>query len=146
MTYTLRHRVRYRECDPMGVVYHTHYLDWFEEARTEALRSIGLAYRELEASGVIMPVSEASIRYYGSAHYDDDLAIEVTLPAPDGVRVETLYNVYRAGVERPIVTGRVVLVFVDAARKRPVGPPTLIRDVFARAGIVAPDAEASGAP
>ena len=50
--HTYRHRVRYRECDPMGVVYHTHYLDYFEEARTEALRSFGLAYRELEESGL----------------------------------------------------------------------------------------------
>ena len=41
--YTYRHRVRYRECDPMGVVYHTHYLDYFEAARTEALRAMGLA-------------------------------------------------------------------------------------------------------
>ena len=54
--YVYRHRVRYRECDPMGVVYHTHYADYFEAARTEALREIGLAYKTLEEAGVQMPV------------------------------------------------------------------------------------------
>lgn len=138
MTFALRHRVRYRECDPMGVVYHTHYLDWFEAARTEALRGRGLAYRQLEADGVMMPVVEAAVRYHGAARYDDEVEVEVTLRPPDGVRVVTEYAVRVVGAARPVVTGRVVLAFVDAARRRPIAAPAHVRALF--------DASASGVP
>ena len=129
-THLHRHRVRYRECDPMGVVYHTHYLDYFEAARTEALRERGLAYRELEAAGVIMPVVEATVRYHGAARYDDVLEVETTFPEPPGVRVRVDYRVRRAGEPAVLVSGRVVLCFVDAARGRPIPPPPAVRALF----------------
>jgi acyl-CoA thioester hydrolase len=114
----------------MGVVYHTHYLDWFEAGRTEALRELGLAYRELEAGGVSMPVVEASIRYHGAARYDDLVLVETILHPPAGARVETEYSVSVEGVERPIVTGRVTLAFLDAARRRPIAAPAHIVALF----------------
>jgi len=61
--YTYEHRVRYRECDPMGVVYHTHFVDYFEAARTEALREMGLAYKALEDRGVMMPVVDLGVQF-----------------------------------------------------------------------------------
>ena len=131
--YLYRHRVRYRECDPMGVVYHAHVLDWFEAARTEALREAGLAYRELEASGVIMPVVEATVRYHQSAKYDDLLEIEAVFPEPPRVRVPVDYTVRRAGESDVLISGRVTLCFVDVARGRPVPAPALVREAFDRA-------------
>lgn len=132
ITYTFRRRVRYRECDPMGRVYHTHYLDYFEEARTEALRSFGLAYRELEESGVIMPVTEVEMRFRGAARYDDLLAVETSFPEEPRTRVGIEYSVRRADEEEVLVTGRVELCFLDADRERPVRAPRSIRDVFER--------------
>ena len=61
--HTYFHRVRYRECDPMGVVYHAHYLDFFEAARTEALRELGLAYKSMEEAGFQMPVIDLAVKY-----------------------------------------------------------------------------------
>ena len=133
LTYVHRHRVRYRECDPMGVVYHTHYLDWFEAARTEALRSAGLPYVELEAAGVIMPVVEATIRYHGSARYDDEVEVEATFPEMPRVRATVEYAVRRAGEAAVLVSGRVVLCFIDTARGRPVAIPAPVRAAFERA-------------
>ena len=130
LTYVHRHRVRYRECDPMGVVYHTHYLDWFEAARTEGLRAAGLAYRDLEAAGVLTPVVEATVRYHGAARYDDEVEVEVTIAAPPRARVVTDYVVRRAGEARPVATGRVVLAFLDAARRRPIPAPAAVRALF----------------
>ncbi len=135
LTYVHRHRVRYRECDPMGVVYHTHYLDWFEAARTEALRSAGLPYAELEAAGVIMPVVEATIRYHGSARYDDEVEIEATFPEMPRVRATVEYAVRRAGEAAVLVSGRVVLCFIDTARGRPVAIPAAVRAAFERAAV-----------
>lgn len=133
LTYVYRHRVRYRECDPMGVVYHAHYLDWFEAARTEALRSAGLPYADLEAAGVVMPVVEASLTYHGSARYDDVVEVEATFPELPRVRATVDYAVHREGESAVLVSGRVVLCFVDTARGRPVAAPALVVEAFERA-------------
>ena len=129
-TFVHRHRVRYRECDPMGVVYHAHVLDWFEAARTEALREAGLPYRELEASGVVMPVVEVVVRYHASVRYDDVVEVEASFPSV-GVRVPVDYAVRREGEEGVLISGRVTLCFVDAASGRPVRPPDAVRAALA---------------
>ncbi|CAN5492964.1 thioesterase family protein [soil metagenome] len=133
MTYTHEHRVRYRECDPMGLAYHTHYLDYFEFARTEALRSIGLPYKSLEDSGIIMPVVSASVRYLKSAFYDDLLHIDTTFAEVPRVRVPIDYRIRRAGEDEVIATGKVELCFVDRARNRVVPAPPAVREIFERA-------------
>lgn len=125
-----QHRVRYRECDPMGVVYHTHYLDYFEAARTEALRALGLAYRALEAQGVIMPVVEASVRYRRPARYDDLLRVAVAFDEVPHVRVPTRYAVRRDDADEVLVEGQVTLCFMDAERRRPVAAPDAVRTLF----------------
>jgi acyl-CoA thioester hydrolase len=130
--HTYRRRVRYRECDPMSVAYHTFYLDYFEEARTEALRDIGLPYKQLEDSGIIMPVVEASIRYLAPARYDDMLEIETVFEEIPRVRVPILYTVRRENEDTVLATGTVVLCFVDTERGRPVPAPKAIRDAFSR--------------
>lgn len=75
-------RVRYAETDAQQVAHHSAYVVWLEEARIEALRSLGRSYRDLEASGVLMPVTGLSIRYLRPLRFDDLVSL-VT-----GVRVE----------------------------------------------------------
>ena len=132
-SYTYHHRVRYRECDPMGVVYHTHYLDYFEAARTEALRDLGLAYKDLEAQGIFMPVIDLGVQYHQPARYDDELAVTAFFEAMPRVRVPVRYEVRRVGEEALLVTGHVTLCFFDAERGRPTTLPAPLRDVFAPA-------------
>lgn len=131
--YVHTHRVRYRECDPMGVVYHTHALDWFEAARTEALRRAGVAYKSLEDDGIIMPVVEARLRYHASAHYDDLLKIEARFVEVPHVRVPVDYAVRRAGEEAVLISGRVTLCFLDTTRGRPTSAPDRVREAFEQA-------------
>jgi len=127
LDYIHEHRVRYRECDPMGVVYHTHYLDYFEAARTEALRRMGLPYRELEESGVIMPVVDARLRYHRPARYDDLLHIHTRFSLSETTaRVIFDYVVRRQQSDTPLVTGTVTLCFVDAESGRPMRAPARI--------------------
>lgn len=135
--HTYEHRVRYRECDPMGVVYHTHYLDYFEAARTEALRDLGVAYRDIEESGIIMPVVSVEVNYKQPAHYDDLLHVRTIFAELPSVRVPIDYEVTTAGDDRPIVTGQVTLCFMDAERQRPTHPPAPIQRAFERAFEVA---------
>ena len=121
----------------MGVVYHAHVLDWFEAARTEALRAAGLPYRQLEEAGVVMPVVEVAVRYHGSVRYDDVVEVEAAFPSV-GVRVPVDYAVRREGEAEVLVSGRVTLCFVDVARGRPVAPPAAVRAALAGAAGGAP--------
>jgi len=70
-------RVRYAETDQMGIVYYANYYVWFEIGRVELLRSVGLAYSQLETEHrCILPVVESSCRYRAPARYDDEILIE----------------------------------------------------------------------
>ena len=81
MSVITRQRVRYAETDQMGIVYYANYLVWFELGRVELLRSLGLAYSQLEKDHkLILPVIEANCRYRAPARYDDEILIE-TRPA-----------------------------------------------------------------
>ena len=115
----------------MGVVYHTHYLDYFEEGRTEALRDLGVRYRDLEDSGIIMPVVEADVRYRAPAHYDDVLVVDVAFKELPSVRVPIAYTVRRDGEDTILAEGHTTLCFMDAERRRPTRAPAAVRDTFA---------------
>lgn len=125
-----RHRVRYREVDRMGVVYHGHYVDYFEVARTELLRQMGLAYKTIEDAGLLMPVVDLEIRYHAPAFYDDLLAITARVEEPPAMRVRVEYEVQRDGEQAVLTSGHVTLCFVDRERNRPVRAPESFRRLF----------------
>jgi acyl-CoA thioester hydrolase len=118
---TARVRVRYPECDPMGVAHHSVFPVWFEIARTELLRQQGLAYRDLEASGVLFVVINLSVRFRQPAWYDDELDIEVTQRPAAGVKVVHDYRVLRD--RQLLAEGSTTLACLDANR-RPRRIPT----------------------
>ena len=120
-TFIHEHRVRYRECDPMGIVYHTHYIDYFEVARTEALRSHGLSYKSIEDGGVYLLVLDLSTKYSSPARYDDLLEIQCDVSLSESrIRILFEYTIRRKGEEQILVTGHVRLCFFDRERSRPV--------------------------
>jgi len=127
--YACRIRVRYAETDQMGVVWHGNYLQYFEEARTEALRASGWSYRSLEESGVMLPLVEVHLDYLRPARYDDLLTVRVTVAAPPTARMRFDYAIDHASGER-LVTGHTVLGFVDAVTRRPCRPPARFRALF----------------
>ncbi len=112
----------------MGVVYHTHCIDWFEEARTEALRSMGASYLELHESGMDMPVVDLAVSYRRAIRYDDLVDIHVTWSLNrTATRIRFDYEVLRQGQEGVCITAHVVLCFMDRSRGRPVSaPPELV--------------------
>jgi len=99
-------RVRYAETDQMGVVYHANYLVWFEVARTDLLRIHGWTYREMEASGVALPVIEVECRYRKPARYDDEMEIRTEGRVISPVRMEFQYEVRVTGLDDLVATGR----------------------------------------
>lgn len=88
-------RVRYAETDRMGVVYHANYLTWFEIGRTEMIRSLGVAYEEVERRGLYLPLTEAQARYHLPARYDDWLQIRTRVQRMTPLRLEFYVEVWR---------------------------------------------------
>ncbi|RYZ82138.1 MAG: acyl-CoA thioesterase, partial [Moraxellaceae bacterium] len=92
-------RVRYADTDQMGYVYYGNYARYYEIGRVEALRSLGFHYKEMEASGVMMPVYENRSRYLRPARYDDLLTIRVSIRERPNVRIVFHYDIYNQNGE-----------------------------------------------
>jgi acyl-CoA thioester hydrolase len=100
MPITTEVRVRYAETDQMGIVYYANYLVWFEIGRVELLRSLGLAYSQLEIEHeCILPVIEASCRYRAPARYDDEILIETRPSLLRGSVIKFAYRILRKAPE-----------------------------------------------
>jgi len=96
MPVTTQVRVRYAETDQMGIVYYANYLVWFEIGRVELLRSLGLAYSQLETDHqCILPVVEATCRYRAPARYDDEILIETRPSLLRGSVIKFAYQIWR---------------------------------------------------
>jgi len=116
-------RVRYAETDRMGLLHHANYLVYFEQARTELLRSQGAAYKELEDQGFFLVIAKVEIKYRSPAHYDDVLTIRTTVTRTTPVRIEHKYEVFRDATT--ICEASTTLACVDRAGKLQPMPPWL---------------------
>lgn len=74
-----RHKTQYYETDQMGIVHHSNYIRWFEEARTDFLEKLGMGYDRMEAEGIISPVLSVSCEYRTMTHFGETVAIAVAL-------------------------------------------------------------------
>lgn len=108
-------RVNYSETDQMGVAYHARYLVWLDVARTEHLRRCGASYRDLEAAGLRLAVSEVAIRYRQPARFDDLLRVRCWVRELASRRVEFGYAVEQADGGRLLATATVALLALDTS-------------------------------
>lgn len=115
-------RVRYSETDQMGVVYHGNYAQFFELGRTEWLRKLGVTYKDMEISGIMLPVISLKCNFLKSAMYDDLLTIETCLVKKPMVKIEFDYKITNQNDEL-ICTGNTVLAFMNMKTKRPTRCP-----------------------
>jgi acyl-CoA thioester hydrolase len=117
-------RVRYAETDRMGLLHHANYLVYFEQARTELLRSFGLSYRDLEDKGFLLVITKVELRYKRPAFYDDLLTVHTTVAKTTAVRIDHVYEVFRDGTL--IAEGGTTLACVDR-EGRPQPLPDVLR-------------------
>lgn len=119
-------KVRYGETDKMGVVYHANYINYYEVARTECMRSLGLSYRELEATGIILPVTKVESRYKDSLYYDDDVTIVARITELPTFKITFHYDVISN--DKIVNQGITELVFYDTNNKRVCRAPKEMTD------------------
>jgi acyl-CoA thioester hydrolase len=118
-------RVRYAETDRMGLLHHANYLVYFEQGRTELLRSCGLAYKDLEDQGYLLVLTRADVRYRSPARYDDLLTLRTTVVCTTAVRIDHRYELLREGVL--LAEGSTTLACVDREGRVQALPDSLRR-------------------
>lgn len=119
-------RVRYAETDRMGLLHHANYLVYFEQARTDLLRSLGGNYKELEDRGFFLVVAKVEIKYRSPAYYDDELRIVTGVTRTTPVRLEHKYEVFRPDGTL-VAEGSSTLACVDTGGKIQAMPDWLVQ-------------------
>ena len=122
-------RVRYSETDKMGFCYYGNYAAFLEIGRVELLRERKIVYRELEALGILLPVSELHINYLYPAKYDDLLRVETTIMELKGARIFFSYEIFNEK-EILVLTATTTLVFVDSKTLKPIVAPSFISEAL----------------
>lgn len=118
-------RVRYGETDQMGIVYHGNYPQYMEVGRIEWLRNLGVSYKSMEESGVMLPVVSLNLNYRKSAKYDEVLKVITTLEKTPTVKIEFTYEILNE-TDEIIATGSTVLAFVSMKSRKPMKCPDYI--------------------
>ncbi|PCJ85738.1 MAG: thioesterase [Flavobacteriales bacterium] len=119
-------RVRYAETDQMSFVYYGNYATYFEVARVEALRNLGVTYKDLEDSGYLMPVIEYKIKFLKPVLYDEELFIKTTIRDMPKARIRFEYECFNPKDELTN-TAETTLVFLRKETRKPCPVPSVIR-------------------
>lgn len=118
-------RVRYAETDRMGLLHHANYLIFFEQGRTELLRSHGLSYKALEDQGFLLVLTKIEVKYRWPARYDDLLTLKTIVTRTTSVRIDHRYELYCEG--RLLAEGASTLACIDRDG-RPQALPDFLRE------------------
>ncbi|WP_374442851.1 acyl-CoA thioesterase [Epilithonimonas sp.] len=122
-------RVRYGETDPMKYVYYGNYAEYFEVARVELFRSLGISYNEIEKRGIFLPVSEYKIKYLKPALYDQLLEIHTYIRKIPGVKIEFDYKIYNEDKIK-ITEASTTLFFLDAQNNKISRCPSFLMELI----------------
>jgi acyl-CoA thioester hydrolase len=137
---TVEFRARYSETDQMGIIYHPNYLTWCEIGRTELIRQLWKPYSQVERDGVLLAVTDATLRYHASARYEDLIRVTTTLEQVRSRAVSFTYLVERVeddGTTTRLCTARTGLTAIDRAGA-PRKLPTDVLEAFRRAAAPEP--------
>ena len=122
-------KVYYKDVDQMGIVYYSRYFEYFEEARTELLNSIGLDVTSIENEGIQLPVIESHCEYSKGAKFEQDLIIKTTILDIPKARLKIDYNVYKDHSNELFVKGYTVHAFMNQSG-RAIRIPDLVLNMI----------------
>ena len=115
-----KRRVFYYETDKMGIVHHSNYIRWMEEARLDYLQQLGLSYEDMEKNGIIMPVIEVSCKYIISVRYNESVNIYTKPVFFNGIKAVYSYEIYTEDNVTLAATGESSHCFLDNERRTPI--------------------------
>ncbi len=91
--FTYHRKAYYHETDQMGLIHHSNYLKWMEEARIGLMEEAGMSYREMEKTGIVSPVVEITVEYKRPVAFDDDVEIRISIEKYTGAVLEVFYEI-----------------------------------------------------
>ncbi|WP_165004395.1 MULTISPECIES: acyl-CoA thioesterase [unclassified Enterococcus] len=108
----------YYETDQMGIIHHSNYIRWFEEARVALLDHLGFPYKKIEETGIIIPVLDVSCQYKEMIRYGEKVLIQPTIAKYTGTRLDFDYQIYGSEDQRLKTTGSSKHCFLQADNQR----------------------------
>jgi acyl-CoA thioester hydrolase len=129
ITHTTTCRVIYGDTDKMGFVYHANYFRWFESARSEMFRYLGMPYKSIESRGFFLPLSEIYCKFNSPSQYDDILLIETSLNTSIKASMKFNYQIFSEDSSKLLAEGYTKHACVDT-NGRVVRPPKFLMEVI----------------
>jgi len=129
ITHTTTCRVIYGDTDKMGFVYHANYFRWFESARSEMFRYLGMSYKSIESRGFFLPLSEIYCKFNSPSQYDDILLIETSLNTSIKASMQFNYQIFSEDGSKLLAEGYTKHACVDT-NSRVVRPPKFLMEVI----------------
>ena len=126
MRLDIKVRVIYGDTDAMGIVYHGNYLRWFEAGRTELFRALGIVYRDLEARGYYLPLTQSYCHYHAPARYDDVIVVETAIAEWGRASIRFNYVIWDEGKTKRLVEGYTHHAFTNAGGRVVRAPGEII--------------------
>ena len=132
LTRDFKFRVWYKDTDQMGIVHHSNYICYYEAARSEFLRALGMSFAEVERRGIMMPILEVQSKYRKPAYFDELLTVRIILREMPSTRINFFYEIYNEKGEL-LNTGMTALGFLHADTHRPTRAPQWFVEALAAA-------------
>lgn len=131
-SYMKYHRmINYYETDQMGIVHHSNYIRFFEEARIDYLKKADMDYRGLEEMGIIIPVTFVRCQYLVPLRFEDEVEISVKLTKYDGIKMELSYEIRQKETGQLCTTGETGHCFLNSELK-PIRMKREFPELFAK--------------
>jgi acyl-CoA thioester hydrolase len=127
--YDYKFRVSYPDTDKMGTMHHANYVKYYEAARWELFRSIGVPYNSIEEAGVMCPVIKMNFKFIKTTRYDELLTVKTTLTKIKGVRAWFTYQLYNEQNEL-INEAETEIAFVGTENWKPCAPPDFLLEAI----------------
>lgn len=109
--------VRYAETDQMGIVHHSNYPVWFEAARTDFIRNMGMSYSQIEERGFLLPLIELRCKYKGAARYEDRIIVKTSVKEISYSRITFHYEVFKRDDNVMITSGETMHAWTNKELK-----------------------------
>lgn len=129
ITFECNIRVWYKHTDQMGIVHHSNYICYYEAARSEWIRSMGMSFAEVERRGIMMPILEVQSKYHRPARYDELLTVRLIMREMPAARATFFYEIYN-GEQQLLNSGMTQLGFINSQTRRPCRCPEWFVDMM----------------
>ncbi len=128
--------IRFNEADPMGIVWHGHYIQYFEDGREAFGKEHGISYNQIFEQGFTIPLVTISCEYKRSIKYGDKAVVETVYNDTDAAKIEFEYKVYRASDSLLAATGKSTQVFLNKAGELQLLFPQFVLDWKKKKGLL----------